>query len=49
MVGGVAHSELRVAREVMKSHSREIVLGSTTFVSPKDYMSELELLNDDDE
>lgn len=47
MIGGLAFSEVRVAREVMKSESTEIIIGSTAFVSPKEYMSELESLGED--
>lgn len=47
MLGGLAFSEIRVAREVMKSESTEIIIGSTAFVSPKEYMSELESLGED--
>lgn len=47
MLGGLAFSEIRVAREVMKSESIEIIIGSTAFVSPKEYMSELESLGED--
>lgn len=47
MLGGLAFSELRVAREVMKSEMTEIIIGSTAFVSPKEYMSELESLGQD--
>ncbi|GAX09355.1 syntaxin-binding protein 1 [Fistulifera solaris] len=47
MLGGLAYSEIRVAREVMKSESTEIIIGSTAFVSPKEYMNELESLGED--
>lgn len=49
MVGGLAYSELRSAREVMQSTSREIVLGSTTFVKPQQYLSDLELLGQEED
>ena len=49
MVGGLAYSELRSAREVMQSTSSEIILGSTAFVSPKQYLSDLELLGQEED
>ena len=48
MVGGASFSELRVARQVSQATSREMVLGSTAFVSPKDFVSELELLGEEE-
>jgi hypothetical protein len=45
MVGGLAFSELKIAREVMEKESREIMIGSTAFMNPKDFMSALESLS----
>lgn len=41
MIGGLAYSELRVAREVMNKESREIIIGSTKFVNPAEFMNDL--------
>jgi syntaxin-binding protein 1 len=43
-VGGMSYSEIRLAREVMNQESREIVVGSTAFVSPDEFLKDLELL-----
>ena len=48
MVGGAAYSEVRAAREVSKATSREIVIGSTAFVSPNEFIEELALLGDEE-
>ena len=47
-VGGMAYSELRVAREVSKKQCREIVTGSTGFLSPSDFLEDLAQLGKDD-
>lgn len=44
MVGGLSYSELRVARNVMEKESREIVIGSTKFVSPTEFLEDLHTL-----
>jgi len=44
MVGGISYVELRVARDVMENESREIVIGSTKFVSPSDFIDDLTTL-----
>jgi syntaxin-binding protein 1 len=44
MVGGLSYSELRVARDVMQKESREIIAGSTKFISPSDFLSDLHTL-----
>lgn len=41
MVGGLSFSELRVAREIMEKESREIIIGSTAFLSPQDFLEDL--------
>jgi len=44
MIGGLAYSELRVAREVMKKESREIIIGSSKFMNPSEFMEDLATL-----
>lgn len=44
MLGGVSYSELKVARQVMKKESREIIIGSTKFLNPKVFMKDLKTL-----
>lgn len=44
MVGGLSYSELRVARDVMQKELREIIAGSTKFVSPSEFVSDLHTL-----
>jgi syntaxin-binding protein 1 len=46
-VGGMSFSEIRLARDVMNQESREIVVGSTAFVSPEDFLKDLEMLGQD--
>ena len=41
MIGGLSFSELRVAREIMEKESREIIVGSTAFLSPQDFLEDL--------
>jgi Sec1 family len=41
MVGGLCYPELRVAREVMEQTGREIILGSTSFLSANEFMDDL--------
>lgn len=45
MVGGLSYSELRVAEKVMEKESKEIIMGSSTFLSPKDFIKCIETLN----
>lgn len=44
MVGGISYLELRVARDVMESESREIIVGSTKFVGPSEFIDDLKTL-----
>ncbi len=44
MVGGVSFLELKVARDVMEKESREIIIGSTKFVSPSEFIDDLSTL-----
>jgi syntaxin-binding protein 1 len=46
MMGGLSYSEMRVARQVMAKESREVVIGSTAFVSPKEFVEDLAALNE---
>lgn len=46
MVGGMAFSEVSAARELMFKESREIVVGSTTFSSPTDFIKDLRTLKE---
>lgn len=46
MIGGMCYPEMRVAREVMESESREIILGSTAFLSANDFIEDLGKLAD---
>jgi hypothetical protein len=41
MVGGLCYPEIRVAREVMEQSSREIIIGSTSFLSAKEFIDDL--------
>ena len=45
VVGGLCFSELRVAREVMAKESKEIIIGSTHFTKPTDFMQDLSKLS----
>jgi syntaxin-binding protein 1 len=42
--GGLAYSELRIARDVMAKESREVVVGSTIFSSPNEFLDDLRRL-----
>lgn len=44
VVGGLCFSELRVAREVMSKESKEIIIGSTHFTKPTDFMQDVSKL-----
>ena len=41
MVGGTSYTEMCVAREVMANESSEIILGSTAFLSPREFLDDL--------
>ena len=45
MVGGLCYAEMRVAREVMEQTSREIILGSTSFLSANDFLDDIAKLS----
>ena len=44
-VGGMAYSEMRVARDIMAQESREIIYGSTAFLTAKDFVDALSKLS----
>ena len=44
MIGGLSYSEIRVSREVMEKESREIIIGSTAFLNPSDFLKEMSTL-----
>jgi len=44
VVGGLCFSELRVTREVMSKESKEIIIGSTHFTKPTDFMQDVSKL-----
>ena len=48
-LGGMSYQELKVTRDVMMNESREIVVGSTTFLSPSDFVGDLVKLGQEDE
>ena len=41
MVGGMAYSEMRAGYELQSQHSKEVIVGSTHFCSPDEYMSDV--------
>jgi syntaxin-binding protein 1 len=49
MMGGLSYSEMRAARQVMEKESREVVIGSTAFVSPKEFVDDLATLSEGDQ
>jgi syntaxin-binding protein 1 len=49
VMGGMSYQELRVARDVMASEAREIVAGSTAFLSPSEFVADLTRLGQEDE
>jgi hypothetical protein len=40
-VGGMAYTEMKIAREIMEKESREIIFGSTEFVNPSTFIDGL--------
>ena len=44
VVGGVTYSEIRGAYECMKEGSKEVIVGGTSFLRPKDFLEGLEVL-----
>ena len=44
-IGGMAYSEMKVARDVMEKENREIVFGSTSFITAKDLVDDMAKLS----
>lgn len=44
-IGGMAYSEMRVARDMMARESKEIIYGSTAFLTAKDFVDDLQSLS----
>ena len=44
-VGGMTYSEMRVARDMMERESREIIYGSTSFLTAKEFVDDLSSLS----
>lgn len=49
MIGGLSYTELRAMEEVSRKESREIIIGSTAFVTPAEYMEDLTELGKDED
>lgn len=49
MLGGVSYGEIRHVREVSQKMGREIVVGSTDFITANDFLADLEVLGSEDE
>jgi len=49
MVGGISYGELKVSRDVMNNESREVIVGSTAFISPSDFIDDLALLGEEED
>lgn len=49
MMGGLSYTELKTARDVMSKESREVVIGSTAFLSASDFIDDLTILGREDE
>lgn len=49
MIGGLSYSELRAAEEVSRKESREIIIGSTNFYTPTEFMEDLGKLGQDED
>ena len=47
MVGGISYTEIRVSRDVMDKEGKEFIVGSTSFLSPSEFLGELESLAED--
>ena len=41
MAGGMCYSELRAAREVMEATGTDVVVGSTRFIAPNDFIADI--------
>ena len=45
VAGGLCYSEIRAAEEVMSTSDREVILGSTNFLNPTEYIENLRSLS----
>jgi hypothetical protein len=45
VAGGITHSELRAGYELQTQHSKEVICGSSHFISSGDYIGEISKLN----
>jgi len=48
IAGGCTYSEIRALSDVMKTTKREIIIGSTHFIKPGEFLQDLEMLGDDE-
>ena len=44
-IGGMSYSEMRVIREVQEKENREIIFGSTAFLTAKDFIDDMATLS----
>jgi len=44
-IGGMSYSEMRIARDIMDQESKEIIFGSTAFVTAKEFVEDLSKLS----
>jgi len=49
MLGGISYAEIRHVREVSQKMGREIVVGSTDFITANDFIDDLNAIGQDDE
>mmetsp|Transcript_16107 Transcript_16107/g.33331 ORF Transcript_16107/g.33331 Transcript_16107/m.33331 type:complete len:684 (-) Transcript_16107:98-2149(-) len=49
MLGGITYAEIRQVREVSQKMGREIIVGSTDFITASDFIDDLTVLGQDDE
>lgn len=45
VAGGMCYSEIRAAEEIMYTSGREVILGSTNFLNPTEYIENLRSLS----
>lgn len=45
MMGGLSYSELRVAEKIMEKESKDIIMGSTSLISPNEFLDSLATLD----
>ena len=49
MIGGLSYNELRAVEEVSRKESREIIVGSTHFSTPAEFIEDLAVLGKDED